>query len=104
MDLLLLNFSVYSVENTSIPNLAAFDDEQLEYAGGRVAAGCVSSVDAAVEEVAVIRERIRASMRLIPPQRLWVAPDCGLRALPREVAREKLTRMVAATQDLRAEL
>lgn len=104
MDLLLLNFAVYSVENTTIPNLAAFDDEQLEFAGGRVAAGCVSSVDAAVEEVAVIRERIRASMRLIPPQRLWVAPDCGLRALPREVAREKLTRMVAATQDLRAEL
>ena len=104
MDLLLFNFAVYSVENTTIPNLAAFDDEQLEFAGGRIAAGCVSSADSVVEEVAVIRERIRAAMRLIPPQRLWVAPDCGLRALPREVAREKLTRMVAATQDLRAEL
>ncbi len=104
MELLLLNFAVYSIENTTIPNLAAFDDEQLEFAGGRIAAGCVSSADPAVEEVAVIRERIRAAMRLIPPQRLWVAPDCGLRALPREAAREKLARMVAATQDLRAEL
>ncbi len=104
MDLLLLNFSVYSVENTTILNLAAFGDEQLEFTGGRVAAGCVSSVDTAVEEVAVIRERIRAAMRLVPPQRLWVAPDCGLRELPREAAREKLARMVAATQDLRAEL
>ncbi|HEU0028074.1 MAG TPA: hypothetical protein VFQ25_13245 [Ktedonobacterales bacterium] len=104
MDLLLLNFAVYSIENTTIPNLVAFDDEQLEFADGRIAAGCVSSADAAVEDVAVIRERIRAAMRHIPPQRLWVAPDCGLRALPRGVAREKLARMVAATQDLRAEL
>lgn len=104
MDLLLLNFSIYSIENTGAPNLPAFDDEQLEFAGGRVAAGCVSSADAAVEEVSVIRERIRQAMRHIPPQRLLVAPDCGLRALPREVAREKLTRMVAATQSLREEL
>lgn len=104
MDLLLLDFSIYSVENTAIPNLAAFDDEQLEFAEARVAVGCVSSADSEVEEIAVIRDRIRAAMRLIPPQRLWVAPDCGLRELPRAVAREKLARMVAATQDLRAEL
>ncbi|HEX9037342.1 MAG TPA: hypothetical protein VF808_10170 [Ktedonobacterales bacterium] len=104
MDLLLLDFSIYSVENTSIPNLATFDGEQLEFAGARVAAGCVSSADAEIEAVSVIRERVRAAMRLIPSERLWVAPDCGLRELPRAVAREKLTRMVAAVQDMRAEL
>jgi 5-methyltetrahydropteroyltriglutamate--homocysteine methyltransferase len=104
MDLLLLDFAIYSVENTAIPNLAAFDDEQLEFAGARVAAGCVSSADATVEEVSVIRERIRAALRLVPAERLWVAPDCGLRQLERAVASEKLARMVAAAQVVRADV
>jgi 5-methyltetrahydropteroyltriglutamate--homocysteine methyltransferase len=104
MELTLLNFAVYSIENTVIPNLDAFDAEQLEFAGACVAPGCISSADVEIEEVTLIRERIRAMMRLIPPERLWVTPDCGLRALPRDVALAKLTRMVAASQDLRAEL
>lgn len=103
-DLLLLNFAVYDIENCAIPNADAFDAEQLDFAGSKVSAGCVTTTSAEVETVAVIRERIRATMRLIPPERLWVSPDCGLRLLPRAAAQEKLKRMVAATQELRAEL
>lgn len=103
-DLLLLNFAVYDIENCAIPNADAFDAEQLDFAGSKVSAGCVTTTSAEVETVAVIRERIRATMRLIPPERLWVSPDCGLRPLPRAAAQEKLKRMVAATQELRAEL
>lgn len=103
-DLLLLNFAVYDIENSVIPNAAAFDAEQLDFAGSKVSAGCVTTTSAEVETVAVIRERIRAMMRLIPPEKLWVSPDCGLRLLPRAAAQEKLKRMVAATQELRAEL
>lgn len=103
-DLLLLNFAVYDIENSVIPNAAAFDAEQLDFAGSKVSAGCVTTTSAEVETVAVIRERIRATMRLIPPEKLWVSPDCGLRLLPRAAAQEKLKRMVAATQELRAEL
>ena len=103
-DLLLLNFAVYDIENSVIPNAATFDAEQLDFAGSKVSAGCVTTTSAEVETVAVIRERIRAMMRLIPPEKLWVSPDCGLRLLPRAAAQEKLKRMVAATQELRAEL
>lgn len=103
-DLLLLNFAVYDIENSAIPNAAALDAEQLDFAGSKISAGCVSTSDAGVESVATIRERIRATMRHIPPERLWVSPDCGLRNLPREIALEKLKRMVAASQELRAEL
>lgn len=103
-DLLLLNFAVYDIENSVIPNAAAFDAEQLDFAGSKVSAGCVTTTSVEVETVAVIRERIRATMRLIPPEKLWVSPDCGLRLLPRAAAQEKLKRMVAATQELRAEL
>lgn len=104
MELLLLNFAIYSVENTTSTNLVAFDGDHLEFADVRVASGCVSTTDPAIEDVAVIRERIRAAMRHVPAERLWVAPDCGLRGLGRAVAREKLARMVAATQELRADL
>lgn len=104
LELTLFNFAAYSIENTAIPNLDAFDAEQLEFAGARVAPGCIASADPVVEEVALIRERIHAALRQIPAERLWVAPDCGLGALDREVALAKLTHMVAASQDLRAEL
>ena len=103
-DLLLLNFAVYDIENSAIANAAAFDAEQLDFAGSKISAGCVSTSHAEVEPVETIRERIRATVRHIPPERLWVSPDCGLRNLPRAAALEKLKRMVAASQELRAEL
>jgi 5-methyltetrahydropteroyltriglutamate--homocysteine methyltransferase len=103
-DLLLLNFAVYDIENSHIANAAAFDDEQLDFSGSKVSAGCVDTASAEIETTDIIRERIRATMAHIPAERLWVSPDCGLRLLPREAALEKLKRMVAATQDLRAEL
>ncbi len=103
-DLLLFNFAVYDIENTRIPNAFAFDDEQLDFSGSKVSAGCVDTASAEVETVEVIRDRIRATMAHIPPERLWVSPDCGMRLLPRDAALEKLKRMVAATQELRAEL
>ena len=103
-DLLLLNFAIYDLENTQIANAAAFDDEQLDFSGSKISAGCVDTASAEVETIDVIRERIRATMALIPPERLWVSPDCGMRLLSRDVALEKLKRMVAATQELRAAL
>lgn len=103
-DLLLLNFAVYDIENTQIANAAAFDDEELEFSGSKISAGCVDTASAEVETTDVIHERIRATMALIPPERLWVSPDCGMRLLSRDVALEKLKRMVTATQELRATL
>jgi 5-methyltetrahydropteroyltriglutamate--homocysteine methyltransferase len=103
-ELILYNFAVYSVENTALDNLSAFDAEQLEFVGARIAPGCVASADPMVEDVALISDRLRASMRSIPAERLWVAPDCGLAALDRDTAFAKLKKMVAASQELRAEL
>lgn len=103
-DLLLLNFAVYSIENTRIANAAAFDGEQLDYARSKLSVGCIDTTTAEVESVETVVSRLRATLADIPAERLWVAPDCGLRNLPHAAAREKLTRMVAATQELRATL
>lgn len=43
------------------------------------------------EEVA---ERLLAAAKYIPPERLQVAPDCGLVTIPAELARRKLQAMV----------
>ena len=103
-ELLILPFAVLDIENTRIPNLDAMDPDELEFATLRLSVGCVDTRSAEVETVETIRRRIRAAVSLLPPDRLWISPDCGLRPLPREAAREKLAHMVAAARDVRAEV
>jgi 5-methyltetrahydropteroyltriglutamate--homocysteine methyltransferase len=58
----------------------------------------------AVETPALVAERIRHALAYVPPERLIVAPDCGLKYLPREVAFGKLQAMVAGAAIVRREL
>ncbi len=52
----------------------------------------------------VVAERIRAALEILPPERLVVAPDCGMKYLSRELAFRKLEAMVAGTRLVRDEL
>lgn len=62
-----------------------------------VVAGIVD-VKAPVETVGQIEERIREVLRFVEPERLWVAPSCGLGRCTTEVAIGKLSRMVEAAR------
>ena len=42
----------------------------------------------------VVASRIRRALEVLPPERLVVAPDCGMKYLPRELAFRKLEAMV----------
>ncbi|MGH2484560.1 MAG: uroporphyrinogen decarboxylase family protein, partial [Ktedonobacterales bacterium] len=101
-ELLALPFDVLDFENTTLPNLSAFDADKLAFASVRLSVGCVNTRSARVESVASIRRRVLAATARLDADRLWIAPDCGLRNLPAEVARAKLTRMVAAVNEVRA--
>ena len=57
-----------------------------------------------IEPVDHIAARIRAALQVVPPERLHLAPDCGMWFLPREVAFGKLRAMVTAAEMVRAEL
>jgi 5-methyltetrahydropteroyltriglutamate--homocysteine methyltransferase len=57
-----------------------------------------------VESPELVASRIRRALRFVPPDRLVINPDCGLRHLPPAVARAKLAAMVAGTAQVRAEL
>ena len=52
----------------------------------------------------VVATRIRRALEVVPPERLSVAPDCGMKYLPRRLAYEKLEAMVAGAQLVRSEL
>ena len=43
-----------------------------------------------IETPETVAERIRAGLKVVPAERLIVAPDCGMKYLPREVAFAKL--------------
>jgi len=57
-----------------------------------------------VETAEQVAGRIRAALRYIEPQRLIVAPDCGMKYLPREVAFGKLQAMAQGAAIVREEL
>ncbi len=52
----------------------------------------------------VVAERIRRALAVVSPDRLVVAPDCGMKYLSRELAFRKLRALVAGTQIVRGEL
>jgi 5-methyltetrahydropteroyltriglutamate--homocysteine methyltransferase len=57
-----------------------------------------------VETPEVVADRIRKALAVVPPERLVVAPDCGMKYLPRERALRKLEAMVAGARVVREEL
>jgi 5-methyltetrahydropteroyltriglutamate--homocysteine methyltransferase len=103
-DLLTLPFAALDIEGTGADNLAGVDVDVLEFSGIRLAYGCVSTSDGIVETVQDVRARIREAVSVVGAKRLWISPDCGLRLLDPETARQKLTVMVQAAQDVRASL
>ena len=54
-----------------------------------------------VETTDLIVERVERALPFIDKERLVLAPDCGLKYLPRDVSRGKLDAMVAAAKVLR---
>jgi 5-methyltetrahydropteroyltriglutamate--homocysteine methyltransferase len=66
--------------------------------------GVVDLSDPEVEPVERTADRVRRALRHVSPDRLQIAPDCGMKYLPRERAFAKLRAMVEATHAVRREL
>jgi 5-methyltetrahydropteroyltriglutamate--homocysteine methyltransferase len=73
-------------------------------ASKRIAVGVLDLNDPGVEPVEVIAGRIRQALEHVDPERLVLAPDCGMKYLPRETAYGKLRAMAQAAAVVRAEL
>jgi 5-methyltetrahydropteroyltriglutamate--homocysteine methyltransferase len=57
-----------------------------------------------VETPELVATRIRRALRVVPPDKLVINPDCGLRHLLPDIARAKLAAMVAGAALVRAEI
>ena len=69
-----------------------------------LALGVVDAHVGEVESVAEIKRNIKKGLEVVPPERLTVSPDCGLKLLPREIAYGKMENMVTAAREIEAEL
>lgn len=70
----------------------------------RAAVGVIDVRTLEIETPALVAERIRKVLRHMDPSRVTITTDCGLKQLPRAVAREKLRALVAGTHIVRKEL
>jgi 5-methyltetrahydropteroyltriglutamate--homocysteine methyltransferase len=66
--------------------------------------GVLDLGDLAVETPAIVASRITEALRHVAPERLVVAPDCGMKYLPRDVAFGKLAAMVEGARQVRGQL
>src|SRR5687767_965178 len=72
-------------------------------AGKSVMVGCIDLANPAVESAETVAARIRRALPYVPKESVILAPDCGMKYLPREAAFGKMRAMVEAAKILRAE-
>src|SRR5882672_8889718 len=71
--------------------------------GKTIILGVIDLNDMTIETPEKVAARIRRALPFVAPENVIVAPDCGMKYLPREVAFEKLKAMVGGAKLVRAE-
>jgi len=66
--------------------------------------GVLDLSDMSIETAETVAQRIRRALPYAAPERLVIAPDCGLKYLPRDVAFGKMKAMVAGAAIVRREV
>ena len=72
--------------------------------GKTILLGVLDLSDMAIETPEQVAARIRRALPHAPAERIIVAPDCGLKYLPRDVAFGKMQAMVAGAAIVRREI
>jgi len=71
--------------------------------GKKIMVGAIDLADMNVETPDVVVARIRRALPYVKPENIIIAPDCGMKYLPRDVAFGKMRAMVEAAKILRGE-
>jgi 5-methyltetrahydropteroyltriglutamate--homocysteine methyltransferase len=72
-------------------------------AGKKILVGCIDLSDPKVETPQQVAARIRRALPYVKAEDVIVAPDCGMKYLPRDVAFAKMCAMVEGARLLRSE-
>jgi 5-methyltetrahydropteroyltriglutamate--homocysteine methyltransferase len=71
--------------------------------GKKIMVGCIDLNNMKVETPQIVVERIKRALPYVAQENVILAPDCGMKYLPREVADAKLRAMVEGARLLRSE-
>jgi 5-methyltetrahydropteroyltriglutamate--homocysteine methyltransferase len=88
---------------TAQANLDPSEIVPLAEADKTIILGVLNLDDHAVESPEVVVDRVRRALKVVDPAKLVLAPDCGMKYLPRESAQGKLRSLTQAAGLLRAE-
>jgi 5-methyltetrahydropteroyltriglutamate--homocysteine methyltransferase len=84
---------------------SGYDPAVLGICKGRVIMfGCVDPSDSPVPPLAQVVERVRIALKHVEPQNLWLAPDCGLMTISRNLADAKVKLLVDVAHEIRRTL
>ena len=72
--------------------------------GKTIILGVIDLSDMNVETPEMVAERIRRALPHVPAEKIVVAPDCGMKYLPREIAFGKMQAMVEGAAIVRREV
>ena len=72
--------------------------------GKTIILGTIDLSDIAIETPETVAARIRRALPYVPVERIVLAPDCGLKYLPRNIAFGKMRAMVEGAEMVRQEL
>jgi 5-methyltetrahydropteroyltriglutamate--homocysteine methyltransferase len=72
-------------------------------AGKQIMVGAIDLADMTVESPETVAARVRRALQYVAPENVIIAPDCGMKYLPREVAFGKMQAMAQAARILRKE-
>src|ERR671922_2963106 len=75
-----------------------------EFSSKTIILGVLDLSDMRIESPESIAAKLREALRYVPAQRLMVAPDCGMKYLPRAVAYQKLRAMTLGAAIVRQSL
>jgi 5-methyltetrahydropteroyltriglutamate--homocysteine methyltransferase len=75
-----------------------------ELAGKKIILGVIDLGDHSVETADVVADRIRRALPYVPAEDIIVAPDCGMKYLPRDVAFGKMRALAGGALIVREEV
>ena len=71
--------------------------------GKKIMVGCIDLADMSIETPQIVADRIKRALPYVKKENVILAPDCGMKYLPRDVAEGKMRAMVEGAKLLRAE-
>jgi len=90
-------------KNTNFEYLELFKQHPFD-SDKELGVGVVDVHNHQLESVAEVKDGIKETLKLIPPERVWIQPDCGLKTRTVEEAEEKLQVMMEGVRAAKREL